>query len=114
NVMLAKTCSLNELDDEGKCPRCVPSTACGNECGECEICLGETAADLPDSCTSTPDPGTPPDGGATPDPTDPGDPDTDGGSPSPGTPDGDDPPVNSCDNDQPCTSDSACGGSSYC
>lgn len=125
HVVLANTCSLAELDDEGKCPRCEPSSACNNECGECEICLGETAADLPDSCGSTPTtpttpPGDGPDAGPTPTPTTPTTP-TQPGTPTgdpgdAGTPTNPDEPtpINSCDNNQPCTADSACASGSYC
>ncbi|MFZ5892387.1 MAG: hypothetical protein ACOY0T_15110 [Myxococcota bacterium] len=44
-------CSLANIDDTKACPRCVKNTQCGNTCGECELCLGKTVADLPASCT---------------------------------------------------------------
>ncbi len=62
NVVIGSECSVENLDDPTKCQACVPTTQCGNECGECELCLGKTLEDLPDSCfmMSTPDMGTNP------------------------------------------------------
>lgn len=119
NVMLGETCSLDQLDDEDACPRCQPTDTCANECGECELCLGQTLEDLPSSCFGvTPPPGsgadggpgeTPPgsgaDGGAPSDPGDPGDPTTT----SP--PDG---PGNVCDNGEACVASTECSAGSYC
>ncbi len=48
-IRIGGDCSLAEID---KCDTCVQTTACLNECGECEICLGKTAADLPASCST--------------------------------------------------------------
>jgi len=45
------TCSLSKLDDTAACPRCVKNAQCGDTCGECELCLGKTLADLPAKCT---------------------------------------------------------------
>ncbi|HET9959566.1 MAG TPA: hypothetical protein VFQ61_33975 [Polyangiaceae bacterium] len=50
DVLENSACSLANLDDEKACPRCVKSEQCGNNCGECELCPGKTAADLPASC----------------------------------------------------------------
>lgn len=62
NIVLANTCSLANIDDTTACPRCMPSTACNNPCGRCELCLGKTEADLPADCAGepAPDAGTPP------------------------------------------------------
>jgi hypothetical protein len=49
-VLLRDTCSLADVSEEEKCPRCQPSPECKNECGPCELCLGKTEADLPASC----------------------------------------------------------------
>jgi hypothetical protein len=46
-------CSLDNIDDEMACPKCVKSDACGNTCGRCELCPGKTIEDLPDDCGST-------------------------------------------------------------
>jgi hypothetical protein len=54
SVFIGEACSLENLADEAACPRCQPSAACGNTCGECELCAGKDIADLPESCTSTP------------------------------------------------------------
>ncbi len=51
DIMEVPTCSLLNLSDTTACPRCVKTTQCGNTCGECELCLGKTVADLPASCT---------------------------------------------------------------
>lgn len=65
NVVLAATCSLDVVDDETKCPRCVQATnACVNECGRCELCPGKTVADLPADCYVTPPDAAVPDGGS--------------------------------------------------
>ena len=56
--MISAACSVDNLDDETACPRCVKTTDCNNDCGECELCPGKTVDDLPDSCTPPP-----PDGG---------------------------------------------------
>jgi hypothetical protein len=88
DIMEVATCSLSNLSDTTACPRCTKSTQCGNTCGECELCLGKTQADLPASCTPTGTGGT----GA-------------GGAP----------PVYTCDNGaQVCGPDSPCATSQYC
>jgi hypothetical protein len=88
DVMTLSTCSIDNIEDETACPRCTKSTQCENECGECELCLGKTEADLPESCGSdTP----PPDDGGTP------------------------PPTYTCDDGtQVCGPDSPCPGDQYC
>lgn len=127
HIMLSEQCSLATLDDEGTCPRCVPTDTCGNECGECEICIGETLEDLPDSCWDNP-----PDGMG-------GSPGTGGSSGGGGTPGGggtsasggtgntggdgaggagdppDSPPPNVCDGGaQACSLSEDCGIGQYC
>jgi hypothetical protein len=57
DVLTISSCSIDQIDDEEACPRCEKSTQCGNECGECELCIGKTAADLPESCALPPDGG---------------------------------------------------------
>lgn len=65
NVVLAASCSLDVVDDETKCPRCVQATNdCVNECGRCELCPGKTVADLPLDCYATPPDAAVPDAGA--------------------------------------------------
>jgi hypothetical protein len=59
DIFLADTCDLENLDDEEACPRCFKSEDCYNDCGECELCLGKTIEDLPESCYDDPDGGTP-------------------------------------------------------
>jgi hypothetical protein len=51
DIFEVATCSLDKLDDQTACPRCVKNTQCGNTCGECELCAGKTLADLPASCS---------------------------------------------------------------
>jgi hypothetical protein len=46
-IVLSAKCDPNDLST---CQTCTKSTACGNECSECELCPGKTAADLPASC----------------------------------------------------------------
>jgi hypothetical protein len=78
NVTLSETCSLAKIGDPEACAPCTPNPSCANECGECELCGGKTAADLPESC---PPPPPPTDAGAPdpeqPDPSDPSDPNVD-------------------------------------
>jgi hypothetical protein len=94
DVMIGNTCSLDNIDDETACPRCVKSTQCNNTCGECELCPGKTVDDLPDSCTPPPPDGGVPDAG-------------DGGY----TP----PPPNTCDNGEiVCSEDVPCPYPYFC
>jgi hypothetical protein len=51
DILTGTTCSLDNIDDEDACPRCVKSEVCGNTCGECELCPGKTVEDLPETCT---------------------------------------------------------------
>lgn len=46
-ILISAPC---DADDPSGCTECVKSTQCDNDCGECELCAGKTAADLPDSC----------------------------------------------------------------
>jgi hypothetical protein len=92
DVLTISTCSLDNIDDEDACPRCEKSTQCENECGECELCLGKTEADLPDSCHEEPPP-----------------PPEDGGTPTPP------PPAYTCeDGTQVCSETIPCGAEEYC
>ena len=57
-----ETCTVATPEN---CATCTRSEACVNECDECEICLGRTVADLPESCFPSSDGGTgSPDGGS--------------------------------------------------
>ncbi|MET0283972.1 MAG: hypothetical protein ABW352_05865 [Polyangiales bacterium] len=58
NVLLASGCNIDGTNTTG-CTECVPSTSCTNTCGECELCPGKTAADLPASCATGSDAGVP-------------------------------------------------------
>jgi hypothetical protein len=114
--MLSDTCSIENLDDEDACPRCVPTDTCANECGECELCLGQTLDDLPESCGNPGDPNDVPDGSVT-TPT----PGVDGGAPgetgeptTPGVPGDPDEPVNVCDNGAACSTSTDCEAGDYC
>lgn len=65
NVILAATCSIADVADETKCPRCVQATNdCVNQCGRCELCPGKTVADLPTDCYATPPDAAVPDAGS--------------------------------------------------
>lgn len=50
NVLLRDTCSLSQIDDPDKCPRCTKSAECQNPCGTCELCPGRKRKDLPPEC----------------------------------------------------------------
>lgn len=71
DVKIGSACSIDKINDTTACPRCTKTTACANDCGACELCLGKTVADLPASCTPTPthDAGPPPPDAAPPPPT---------------------------------------------
>jgi hypothetical protein len=97
DVMLKDSCSLEKIGDESACPVCVKSTACGNECGECELCPGKTEADLPEHCHTDPPPATDPPA------TDP--PATD---PPASDPPATDPPATTCEGGTACDPDHPC------
>lgn len=50
DILTGNDCSVDKAEDADACPPCVKSTACGNTCGECELCPGKTVADLPEAC----------------------------------------------------------------
>lgn len=55
------TCtSLDDAGDPAKCQPCTQVPSCGNDCGECEYCLGKT--ELPPECFDPENPGDPPPG----------------------------------------------------
>jgi len=54
SVFISESCTLEDVGDPARCSRCTPSTACGNTCGECELCPGKSIEDLPASCSETP------------------------------------------------------------
>lgn len=43
------TCTFDVINDEAKCRTCTPVADCLNECGTCELCIGQT--ELPPECT---------------------------------------------------------------
>jgi len=87
DVLLNDSCSVAAIGDADACPPCTKTTACGNECGECELCPGKTPADLPAHCLSDP-PAEPP-----------------AGEPPPATPP---PPASSCEGGTACDPDHPC------
>lgn len=126
NILVGESCSTENIEDEKACPRCVPTAACQNECGECEICVGKGIEDLPAKCFTAP-PATGTGGsGSTPPPTGAGGagsttPPTGGGAtttPPTGTGgSGSTPPAppNLCDSGaKACSVSADCGGSAYC
>ncbi len=103
-VVIGTSCSVDNIDDEDACPRCVQSEQCLNECGECELCGGRTVEDLPESCSMG---GGDPDMGG-------GDPDMGGGSDMGGG-GGDNPGFTCDDGAQVCTPTSPCAAANqYC
>lgn len=56
---LAGDCDADTIDDPVACPRCHKLTACETPCGgtSCVLCPGQTADDLPPSCTGAACPG---------------------------------------------------------
>jgi len=130
HILVGESCSLANIDDEKACPRCEPTSVCANECGECEICIGKTVEDLPDSCW--PDPPTTgagggPSSGAGGGPSSGagGGPSSGAGGSTPNTPSGaggststpDEPstPPNTCDGDlTPCFDSGDCTATEYC
>ena len=57
HVLLNPDCSMDTIDDQTACPRCVQSVDCSNPCGTCELCPGKKPGDLPELCTGDPGPG---------------------------------------------------------
>jgi hypothetical protein len=98
NVTLSDTCSMEKIGDPAACAPCTINPTCGNDCGECELCPGKTAADLPASCHPETTPGddpTPPDANP------------------PGDPTGE-PPVFSCDGLTECDEAGGCPAGESC
>ena len=87
DILTTSGCSIEEIDDEGKCPRCTKTSVCENTCGECELCPGRDESDLPETCQ-----GEPPAGGAP----------------------GEEPPTYTCDGAQVCSADLPCPTNYYC
>lgn len=90
NVFLGsgEDCSVSNLD---ACDTCDKSDMCENECGTCELCLGKTEEDLPESCF---------DGGG-----------TDGGTGSDGGTTG----GHACDDgSEPCSESDPCPSDEFC
>jgi hypothetical protein len=52
-VLLRDSCSVASLADPDACPRCALNRTCFNPCGECELCPGKAAADLPARCAAS-------------------------------------------------------------
>lgn len=95
SVFIGESCDLEHVGDPASCPRCTPSAACGNTCGECELCPGKSIEDLPASCSTTP-------GGTA-------------GSGGSGGGGGGETPGYSCDAGQAvCSSTGDCPGGDYC
>jgi hypothetical protein len=122
-VLASEQCSLDNIDDEDACPRCERTDECGNECGECEICLGETLEDLPETCFDDPPDGSAGAGGGdgaggegTSGSAGNGGSSASGGSGnSGGGPPDDDPPPNECDGGaRSCLVSEDCGSGQYC
>ncbi len=111
DILTGGSCSLNKLDDEEACPRCVKSADCENTCGRCELCPGRSIEDLPDDCGMDPPTGEPPDGDPPPPPPD-GDPEDPpvGEDPPPDI----DPPPYECENGRVCSDALPCPSDSYC
>ncbi len=100
DILTGGSCSLNDLDDEEACPRCVKSPDCENTCGRCELCPGRSIDDLPEDCGMDPPTGEPPDT----DPPDTDPPDGDPGDPPVVEPPPDiDPPPYECENGRVCS-----------
>ena len=51
SFVISDECDGDDLD---ACQSCTPTDQCGNECGECELCLGKSIDDLPASCFPPP------------------------------------------------------------
>lgn len=104
-VRLEATCTLDTIEDETACPRCVQDDECINECGRCELCTGKTIDDLPDDCSPSSGGGDGGDGA-----TCTVDGDCAGGECESGTCTGD----GSGGDGDPCTVDGDCAGTSTC
>jgi len=52
HVVLSDECAIEQVDNGGKCPRCVPNLECFNPCGPCELCFGKTAEQVAAQCAS--------------------------------------------------------------
>lgn len=53
-VVIGGECSTDSIED---CVSCTPTDSCQNGCGTCEICIGQTEDDLPESCFESDDMG---------------------------------------------------------
>lgn len=112
NVTLSDSCSLATIGDPEACQPCTKSTSCGNECGECELCPGRTAADLPESCNTpppAPEPETPPAPPAEPEEPPPSEPPP--SEPPPAEPP---PPAPTCEGFTSCSAQSDCAMDQFC
>jgi hypothetical protein len=97
NITLSASCSLLDIGDPAACPRCTPSVTCQNPCGECELCMGKSAADLPAHCSAeTPNP---PGGEPASDPTPPAEPPA---------------PTPSCEGGTTCSATADCSFNEFC
>lgn len=112
NVQIGNECSTDRLDDETVCSPCTKSILCDNGCGECELCLGKTIDELPDTCFMTPSE----DAGIDAGPSDAGDLSDAGTSDAGGSGGPTIPLPNTCeDGEQPCNFDNPCvGADNYC
>ena len=99
SVLLEASCNEETLED---CTECIPSTACGNECGRCELCPGKTIEDLPDDCGEPPPTGGSGGSGGM------GGTGGTGGTGGSGGAAGEDPPPYHCDNGVVCADSSDC------
>ena len=109
DILTGGSCSLDRLDDEEACPRCVKSADCENTCGRCELCPGRSIEDLPEDCGMDPPTGEPPPDQPPPDdPSDPNEP------PVVEPPPDIDPPPYECENGRVCSDALPCPSDSYC
>ncbi|HWO14814.1 MAG TPA: hypothetical protein VNN80_35165 [Polyangiaceae bacterium] len=109
NVTLGDSCSLAKIGDPEACAPCTPNPTCANECGECELCPGKTAAALPESCAPPADPGAP---DPTDPPSDPGEPPPDPSEPPPDPTI--DPPDFTCNGGSVCDESLGCPVGKFC
>jgi len=56
---IAPSCDEQSLGDPARCPPCTPAPTCARPCdpAACQLCPGQTAADLPPSCAAWSCPG---------------------------------------------------------